>query len=69
MSGTVVGRALARRFDEVRQTEIERLQRKLAALSPADRAGAESIIADVIGAIARVPATPLASAQHRATSG
>lgn len=67
MSGAVVGRALERRFEEVRRSELERLDRKLAALTPDDRARAESIIADVIGALARVPAAALACAHHRPT--
>jgi glutamyl-tRNA reductase len=64
MSGIVVGRALERRFEEVRRSEIDRLRRKLASLGPADRERAEAIIADVVDALARVPSAALASAHH-----
>jgi glutamyl-tRNA reductase len=67
MSGTVVGRALERRFEDVRRKELDRLSRKLAGLSPSDRALAEAVIADVVGALGRVPAAALACAQHNPT--
>lgn len=67
MSGTIVGPALERRFEEVRGSEIDRLRRKLVGLSPEERESAEAIIADVIGALVRVPAAVLASAQHLPT--
>jgi hypothetical protein len=38
------------------------LRRKLAVLSPGDRVLAEAIIADVIGALAQVPAAALSRA-------
>jgi Glutamyl-tRNAGlu reductase, dimerisation domain len=62
VSGAAVGHALERRFEEVRRAETDRLRRKLAALSPGDRVLAEAIIADVIGALARVPAAALSRA-------
>jgi hypothetical protein len=46
--------------------EVDRLQRKLSALSAGDRESAEAISADVIGALARMPAA-LASAHHAPT--
>lgn len=55
MSGTTVGRALRKRFDSIRLTEIERLDKKLRGLSDAERRSAEAIIRDVVHAIARVP--------------
>ena len=55
MSGTSVGRALRNRFDAIRQTEIERLNKKLRGLSDAERQSAEAIIHQVVRAIARVP--------------
>jgi glutamyl-tRNA reductase len=55
MSGTTVGRALRDRFDSIRLTEIERLDKKLRSLSDAERLSAEAIIRDVVRAIARVP--------------
>ena len=67
MSGSGVGRALERRFEEVGRSEIDRLKRKLAGLSPEERASVEAIVADVIGALARVPAAVLAQADHRPT--
>ena len=67
MSGPGVGQALERRFQEVRRSEVDRLERKLAALSPDQRRSAEEIIADVVGAIARVPAAALARDDHPPT--
>jgi glutamyl-tRNA reductase len=55
MSGTAVGRALRNRFESIRQTEIERLDKKLRGLSDAERRSAEAIIGQVVQAIARVP--------------
>jgi glutamyl-tRNA reductase len=55
MSGTTVGRALRNRFDAIRQTEIERLNKKLRGLSDAERRSAEAIIHQVVHAIASVP--------------
>jgi glutamyl-tRNA reductase len=55
MSGTTVGRALKDRFDAIRLTEIERLEKKLRGLSDDERRSAEAIIRDVVHAIARVP--------------
>lgn len=67
MSGPGVGQALERRFQEVRRAEVDRLARKLAALSPDQRQSAEEIIADVIGALARIAATALARHSHAPT--
>jgi glutamyl-tRNA reductase len=55
MSGTTVGHALRKRFDSIRLTEIERLEKKLRGLSDDERRSAEAIIRDVVHAIARVP--------------
>lgn len=55
MSGTSVRRALRNRFDSIRQTEIERLNKKLRGLSDAERRAAEAIIHQVVHAIASVP--------------
>jgi glutamyl-tRNAGlu reductase-like protein len=55
MSGTTVGRALRNRFDAIRKTEIERLNKKLRGLSDAERQSAEAIIHQVVRAIASVP--------------
>lgn len=59
MSGETVTRALEARFEEVRRAEVRRLQRKLGGLSIPERESAEAIIADVISALARVPARAL----------
>jgi glutamyl-tRNA reductase len=59
MSGTSVGRALRNRFDTIRLTEIERLEKKLRGLSDAERQSAEAIIQEVVHAIARVPVEAL----------
>jgi hypothetical protein len=67
MSGQGVGRAIERRFDQVRRSETERLQRKLARLSGKERESAEEIIGDVIAAVARVAASALVKADHQPT--
>ncbi len=59
MSGSTVGRALRRRFEAVRSAEVDRLRRKLAGLSDDERHVAETIIADVVGALAVEPARAL----------
>jgi glutamyl-tRNA reductase len=64
MSGTAIGRALRERFESVRRTELNRLERKLRGLSDHERASAEAIIADVVDAIARTPARALADTSH-----
>jgi hypothetical protein len=51
--------ALQERFDLVRREELERLRRKLVGLSDQERQSAESIIADVIAALAEVPSQAL----------
>jgi glutamyl-tRNA reductase len=55
MSGTTVGRALRNRFQSIRRSEVERLNRKLRGLTEAERESAEAIIADVVDAIACIP--------------
>jgi hypothetical protein len=67
MSGQGVGRAIERRFEQVRRSETERLQRKLARLSGEERESAEEIIAAVIDAVARVAAAALVKADHQPT--
>lgn len=47
-----IGHALHTRFDEVCRTELERLRRKTAALSPEDRAEVDAISVEVTRAIA-----------------
>lgn len=53
MSGGMVRDALQERFDAVCREELDRLRRKLVGLSDDERACAETVIADVIGALAR----------------
>lgn len=53
MSGGMVRDALQERFDAVCREELDRLRRKLIGLSDDERACAEAVIADVIGALAR----------------
>lgn len=55
MSGFTLSRVLADRFDAIRRSEIERLEKKLRGLSDVDRQSIDAITADVICAIARVP--------------
>jgi glutamyl-tRNA reductase len=60
MSGETAARALASHFDEIRRAELARLQKKLASLSPSDRAEVEAIAARVVDALAAEPARALA---------
>lgn len=56
----MAARALGDRFESIRRAEIARLRKKLAALTAADRAEVEAITAQVVRAIAAVPASALA---------
>jgi glutamyl-tRNA reductase len=60
MSGAVVSRALRDRFESIRQSEVERLERKLRRLSADERQIVEAITAEVVAAIACAPAERLA---------
>ena len=60
MSGPTVGRALHDRFDAIRRAELERLQRKLAGLTAADRQFVHEITSEVVNALARGPEQALA---------
>lgn len=60
MSGGMVRDALQERFDAVCREELDRLRRKLVGLTDAERACAETVIADVIGALARTSVQRLA---------
>jgi glutamyl-tRNA reductase len=51
--------ALKERFDEVCREELGRLQKKLTGLSDDERESVEAAVADVIGALARVPGEAL----------
>ena len=55
MSGGAVSRALQDRFEAIRQSEVERLGKKLRGLSADDRRLVEAITSDVVRAIAGVP--------------
>ncbi len=55
MSGPTVSQALQQRFDAIRRGELERLKKKLARLSDADRLFVHQITADVVGALTRGP--------------
>lgn len=59
MSGGMVRDALQEHFDAVCREELDRLRRKLAGLSNAERELAEAIIADVISALTREPSQVL----------
>ena len=59
MSGRVVCKALRDRFESIRQSEVERLKKKLRGLSDDERRIVETITSDVVQAIARVPARAL----------
>ncbi len=60
MSGVVVSQALRERFESIRQSEVERLEKKLRGLSDDQRRVVEAITAEVVQAIAGVPARALA---------
>lgn len=62
MSGGTVKEALRERFDSVRRSEIERLSRKFAGMSEAERESVESIVARVVDAIVQVPSRALSDA-------
>ncbi len=55
MNGPIVSRALRNRFEAIRQAEIKRLGKKLRGLSENDRRFIETITADIVHAIARLP--------------
>jgi glutamyl-tRNA reductase len=55
MSGSAVTQALRDRFETIRQTEIERLNKKLRGLSDVDRRSLEAITSEIVLAIASVP--------------
>lgn len=61
MSGGRVSQALRERFESIRQSEVERLEKKLRGLSDDDRRTVEAITAEVVQAIAGVPARALAA--------
>lgn len=65
MSGGTVSRALRERFESIRQSEVERLEKKLRGLSDDERRVVEAITADVVQAIAGVPARALAVEQSQ----
>ena len=59
MSGPTVSQALQDRFDAIRRAELARLKKKLGHLSDDERRSVEAITADIIHAIALVPARVL----------
>lgn len=65
MSGGMVSQALRERFESIRQSELERLEKKLRGLSDDDRRTVEAITAEVVRAIAGVPAQALAAEDSR----
>jgi glutamyl-tRNA reductase len=64
MSGGIVSQALRDRFESIRQSEVERLEKKLRGLSVDDRRVVESITSEIVQAIAGVPARVLAEEHH-----
>ena len=60
MSGLTASQALHNRFDAIRRAELERLKKKLAGLSDADRLSVDEITADLVGALTRCPQRALA---------
>jgi glutamyl-tRNA reductase len=62
MSSAMVREALRARFDAVRRSELERLRRKFADLTEAERESVEAIVEHVVDALARVPSQALVDA-------
>jgi hypothetical protein len=60
MSGSGVSQVLQDRFDSISRAELKRLDKKLARLSDAERRTVESLVGDIVAAIARVPERTLA---------
>jgi hypothetical protein len=60
MSGLTASQALQQRFDTIRRTELERLKKKLAGLSDADREFVDQITADLVRALTCGPEKALA---------
>ena len=60
MSGLTASQALHNRFDAIRRAEPERLKKKLAGLSDADRLSVDEITADLVGALTCGPKRALA---------
>jgi glutamyl-tRNA reductase len=56
-----VSQALRDRFESIRQAEVERLEKKFRGLTDGDRRIVEAITAEVVQAIAGVPARVLAN--------
>jgi len=59
MSGAAAAEALHARFDEVRRSEWTRLGRKVSTLDEAQRQAVESIVTQVVHALADRPARTL----------
>lgn len=59
-----IGHALRHRFEEVCQSELTRLRRKTASLSPSDRAEVDAISVEVTRAIASRVEAALAAGDH-----
>jgi glutamyl-tRNA reductase len=60
MSGSKASKALHDRFDAIRRAELERLKKKLAGLTEADRQFVHQVTTNVVDALARGPKTALA---------
>jgi glutamyl-tRNA reductase len=60
MSGSRASQALHDRFDAIRRAELERLKKKLAGLTDADREFVHQVTTDVVDALARGPEKALA---------
>jgi hypothetical protein len=60
MSGSTASQALHDRFDAIRRAELERLRKKLAGLTDAERQFIHQITTDIVHALARGPERALA---------
>jgi hypothetical protein len=61
IGGSAAARALKAHFARVTRSELSRLARKLRTLSAEERATAERVIADVVGALTAGPTRVLAA--------
>jgi hypothetical protein len=64
MSGAAAAQALHERFDEVRRAEWSRLGRKVASLEAVQRREVESIVAEIVRALAEQPARQLVTSDE-----
>lgn len=65
MSGRTATEVLRNRFENIRESELMRLSKKLSQLAPHDRRSVEAIAADVIRAFALLPERAIAEGESQ----